>query len=116
MRDYDKDWIKLADPAPTKAELALAEQFARKGTKAAFALAMYARPCGATDNQIRVALGGPQAVLRNRLVKAGKLAERREQVDGRTCYRVSLPAKGTAKTTTKPAGKRQAKPRGKGTG
>ena len=50
--------MDLADPKPSKEAFALAEQFARKGSKAAFALAMYARPQSATDNQIRIVLGG----------------------------------------------------------
>jgi hypothetical protein len=58
MSDYQKAWMKLADPTPGKAEFELAEQFARAGSKTAFAPAIYARSGGATDNQIRMVLGG----------------------------------------------------------
>ena len=53
----------------------------------------------------------PLAVLRARLVKDGKLAEQRADVDGRTAYRLSLPAKARTRATTRAAGKRKVKAR-----
>ena len=45
---------------------------------------------------------------------SGKLTEKREQIDGRTAYRLTLPAKARARATTKATGKPKAKARGKG--
>lgn len=114
MATYHKDSIKLADPKPSKEAFALAEQFAWKGSKSAFALAMFARATGCTDIEIRKVLGGPQSVLRSRLVKEGKLAETRGKVDGRIAYRLTLPAKAPRQAQTQAAGKRKAPARGQG--
>lgn len=108
-RTYDPNWIKHCDPKPGKEAFALAESFARKGTKAAFALAMFARKDGATNNQVKDAVGQHQQVLRGKLVKAGRLSERREKMNGQTIYRISLPAK----SRSKPAGKAKATAKGK---
>lgn len=76
------NWPKEAGPKPTQKDLKLIQQqgIARHGSKTAVAVAMSLRPNGATQEQIKKALGNPYRNKLTSLVVTG--VARREHVEG----------------------------------
>jgi hypothetical protein len=115
--------VKVCGPKPTAAQFDLAAAACAKagqrftdGSKVALALAMYARPGGATQAAIITACGGPQLNKLRGLIATGgavKVAMPTNEA-GHTVYRMAL-AKGKGKATpvTKAAPKGKAKGKGK---
>ena len=102
---------KFAGPKPTAADFAFAHALgARVGTKTAIALAMYARPNGASQAQVINVNGGPYLNKMRAAIEAGQAA--REPVpanaQGHTVYKLTLPAKAKASKPRKAKAKAKA--------
>lgn len=91
---WNKDWgskptVKLLREVNEKA-------LALRGSKTAFALAMLMRQEGATQVQIKAALGATYRNRANQLCVMGMASMKRQGVNGQTRYRLEL-RKGTVK-------------------